>query len=93
MNTYEITIIFCPNLEESVLKNAVDSFREIFTKGGANITKDEVWGIRKLAYEIKHFGEGYYINMLFESAPDFVADLKKALNLNENVLRYLIVRN
>lgn len=56
------------------------------------VVKEELWGKRVLAYPIKHFSEGVYILLNFEAAPAKVKILEKSLNLDEDVLRFLVTR-
>ena len=55
--------------------------------------KSDPWGVRDMAYPIKHISKAYYAHYEFESEPSSISSLDKSLKLNEDVIRYLIVRN
>lgn len=88
MNNYELTVIV-RNRETESLKEKV---KEILQKHGAIITKEDHWGIKKLAYEISKEREGYYMFMLVDAAPEEVDRIQKEFGLNADILRYLFVR-
>jgi len=56
------------------------------------VVKEEIWGKRVLAYPIKHFSEGVYVLLTFEAPPAKVKILEKSLNLDEEVLRFLVTK-
>jgi small subunit ribosomal protein S6 len=88
MNNYELTVIV-RNRETESLKEKV---KGILQKHGAAITKEDHWGIRKLAYEIQKEREGYYMFMHVDAASDAVDKIQKEFGLNADILRYLFVR-
>ncbi len=88
MKNYELTVIV-RNRDTESLKEKV---KEILLKHGAIITKEDHWGIKKLAYEISKEREGYYMFMLVDVAPDAVDRIQKEFGLNADILRYLFVR-
>jgi len=88
MNHYELTVIV-RNRETESLKEKV---KEIIQKHGAVITKEDHWGIKKLAYEISKEREGYYMFMLVDAPSDAVDKIQKEFGLNADILRYLFVR-
>ena len=89
---YEMMIILDPNLEEATVQPSLEQFLSVVTTGGGSVDKVDVWGRRRLAYEIDHKSEGIYavIDMLAE--PDSVAELDRQLGLNEAVLRTKVLR-
>ena len=88
MNNYELTVIV-KNRDTESLKEKV---KGILQKHGAAITKEDHWGIRKLAYEIQREKEGYYMFMFVDAAPDAVDKIQKEFGLNADILRYLFVK-
>ena len=56
------------------------------------LTKKDLWGIKDLAYPIKHQSKGYYIHFEFEAEPASISALDKDLKMEEDILRYLIIR-
>jgi small subunit ribosomal protein S6 len=88
MNHYELTVIV-RNRDTETLKEKV---KGVLQKHGAVITKEDHWGMRKLAYEIQREKEGFYMFMLVDAASDAVDRIQKELGLNADILRYLFVR-
>jgi small subunit ribosomal protein S6 len=88
MNHYELTVIV-RNRETESHKEKV---KEVLQKHGAIITKEDHWGIKKLAYEISKEREGYYMFMLVDAKTDEVDKIQKELGLNADILRYLFIR-
>jgi len=88
MNHYELTVIV-RNRETESHKEKV---KEVLQKHGAVITKEDHWGIKKLAYEISKEREGYYMFMLVDADTQEVDKIQKEFGLNADILRYLFVR-
>ncbi len=80
---YELMLILSPDFPEGEWRAKIKDVK---------VLKEEVWGKRVLAYPIKHFSEGVYVLLNFEATPAKVKDLEKKLNLDEDLLRFLIVR-
>jgi small subunit ribosomal protein S6 len=92
MRRYEMMIILDPSLEEQTVQPSLDQFLTVVKAGGGSVDKVDVWGRRRLAYEIDKKADGIYavIDMLAE--PDTVRELDRQLSLNEAVLRTKILR-
>ena len=88
MNHYELTVIVRNRDSES----HKEKVKEILQKHGAIITKEDHWGIKKLAYEISKEREGIYMFMLVDAASEAVDKIQKEFGLNADILRYLFVR-
>ena len=80
-----------PPRERANVAPALDQFLTVVTKAGGTV-KTEIWGKRRLAYEIKKQIEGIYAIVTIESEPAAVAELDRQLNLNESVLRTKLMR-
>ena len=91
MRHYELMVILDPELEERTIAPSLDRFLTVVTKAGGTV-KTEIWGRRRLAYEIKKQVEGIYAIVTIESEPAAVAELDRQLNLNESVLRTKLIR-
>jgi small subunit ribosomal protein S6 len=92
MRRYEMMIILDASLEEQTVQPSLDQFLTVVKSGGGSVDKVDVWGRRRLAYEIDKKTDGIYavIDMLAE--PDTVRELDRQLGLNEAVLRTKILR-
>ena len=89
---YEILFIVRPDLEEDQVAEATRSVEALIQSFGGTTKKTDVWGRRKLAYEVRHLREGHYVLTDFEMETDRVPELEGALKISETVFRYLIVR-
>lgn len=92
--TYEMALVVDPRLTEEDAVALVDQYKQMVTEAGAEITREESWGKKKLAYPIKNQTEAYY-TFLYIVADDVslpIRDIEFRLRQNESVLRYLTVR-
>ena len=87
MNNYELTVI----VRNRDVESHKEKVKEILAKNGANITKEDHWGIKKLAYEIDREKEAYYMFMLVDANPASIDKIQKEFGLNADILRYLFV--
>jgi small subunit ribosomal protein S6 len=92
MRRYEMMVILDPSLDERTVQPSLDQFLKVVTTAGGSIDKVDVWGRRRLAYEIDKKSEGIYTVIDLEAEPDTVKELDRQLNLNEAVLRTKILR-
>jgi small subunit ribosomal protein S6 len=92
MRQYEMMIILDPSLEERTVQPSLDQFLTVVTSAGGTVDKVDVWGRRRLAYEIDKKSEGIYTVVELNAEPDAVKELDRQLNLNEAVLRTKIIR-
>jgi small subunit ribosomal protein S6 len=92
MRRYELMVILDPDLEERTIAPSLDQFLGVVRQGGGTIEKVDVWGRRRLAYEIKHKVEGIYAVLDVTAEPATVKELDRQLNLNEAVLRTKVLR-
>lgn len=92
MRRYEMMIILDPSLEERTVQPSLDQFLKVVTTSGGTVEKVDVWGRRRLAYEIDHKAEGIYTVVDLVAEPDTVKELDRQLSLNEAVMRTKIMR-
>jgi small subunit ribosomal protein S6 len=92
MRHYEMMIILDPSLEERTIQPSLDQFLKVVTTSGGSVDKVDIWGRRRLAYEIQKKSEGIYTVIELMAEPDTVKELDRQLNLNEAVLRTKILR-
>lgn len=92
MRHYELMVILDPELEERTVAPSLDKFLNVIRKGGGTIENVDIWGRRRLAYEIKKKSEGIYAVVDMTTAPDVAKELDRQLNLNEAVLRTKLIR-
>jgi len=89
---YEVMVILDPSLEERTIAPSLDAFLSVVKKDGGSIDKVDIWGKRRLAYEIDKHAEGIYAVIDLQAEPASVLELDRQLNLNESVLRTKVLR-
>ncbi len=92
MRDYEILYIVRADLDDEKVQDAVKRVNTLIQRSGGTIDKTNLWGKRRLAYEVKHQKEGSYVLQDFQLDPDRVPELEAALKITEEVLRHLVVR-
>lgn len=91
MHTYEIAVLFHPDLEIDLSKPQA-KIEKIFTDNGGSITKTDNWGKKKLAYSIANQDQAVYVFYTLELPPESVRKIEATLNITDEVVRYLITR-
>jgi small subunit ribosomal protein S6 len=89
---YEIMVILDPSLEERTVAPSLDTYLNVIRTAGGSVEKLDVWGRRRLAYEILKNTEGIYAVIDLHATPAAVAELDRQLRLNESVLRTKVIR-
>ena len=92
MRRYELMVILDPDLEEKTITPSLEQFLGVIRQDGGTVEKVDVWGRRRLAFEINKKVEGIYAVLDVTAEPATVKELDRQLNLNEAVLRTKIVR-
>ena len=93
MNRYEMIYIIDTGLEETARKELIEKVSALITANGGEIERvDETWGKRRLAYAIDYKTEGWYVLVNFQASPELPRELERNLQINENILRYLVVK-
>ena len=93
MRKYEVMYIIRTDIEQEVVQAAVEKFQGIISNGGGEITKHDVLGKRRLAYEIKKFRDGVYVLVNFNAEPAVVTELERLMKISDEVIRYLITND
>ena len=92
MRDYEILYIVRADLDDDKVQDAVKRVNTLIERSGGTPDGTNLWGKRKLAYDVKHQKEGSYVLQDFHLDPDRVPELEASLKITEEVLRHLIVR-
>ena len=92
MRTYEVMIILDPSLEERTVEPSLDKYLNVIRKDGGSVESVDIWGRRRMAYEIKKNQEGIYAVVNLTAEPDTVKELDRQLTLNESILRTKVIR-
>ena len=92
MRHYEVMVILDPSLDERTIAPSLDTFLNVIRTTGGNVEKVEVWGKRRLSFEINKNTEGIYAVLDLVCEPGTVRELDRQLGLNEVVLRTKVLR-
>lgn len=85
-------VILDPDLEEKTVAPSLDTYLNVVKKDGGTVNKVDIWGRRRLAYEIEKKSEGIYAVLDVTCNPEAIAELDRQLNLNESVMRTKVTR-
>ena len=92
MRPYEVMIILDPALDDDVIRAEVDRAVELIRSRGGTPGRVDRWGRRRLAYEIAHKREGYYVLLEATAEPAVMTELDRTLHLADGVLRHKVIR-
>ena len=92
MRRYEVMVILDPELDERTVEPSIDQYLNIVRKEGGTVEKLDIWGRRKLAYDVKKKAEGIYAVITMTAEPATAQELDRQLGLNESVLRTKLLR-
>jgi small subunit ribosomal protein S6 len=90
---YEVMVILDPTLDERTVGPNLDKLLSVVPQQGGKIDKVDIWGRRRLAYEIAKQSEGIYAVVDLTAEPATVSELDRQLGLNETVLRTKVLRH
>lgn len=88
---YETMVILNPTLGEDAIAATTEKIKGL-VEASATIEKMDVWGRKRLAYEINDLKEGYYILINFSAEADFPKEFERVLKISDGILRYLVIR-
>ena len=92
LRTYEVMVILDPSLDERTVAPSLDTYLNVVRQDGGQVESVDVWGKRRLAYEINKNAEGIYAVIDLRAEPATVKELDRQLTLNESVLRTKVIR-
>jgi small subunit ribosomal protein S6 len=92
LRAYEVMVILDPSIEERTVENSLDKYLNVIRKDGGTVEKVDVWGRRRLAYEVKKNAEGIYAVISLNAEPATVKEFDRQLTLNESILRTKVIR-
>lgn len=92
LRKYELVYVLQPALDDPSVQAFDARLREVISGQGGSDIVSEMWGKRNLAYRIERYTEGYYILYHFQMPPTGTAELDRVMRFNENVIRYLLMR-
>jgi small subunit ribosomal protein S6 len=92
MRVYEVLFIVAPNVEEGDIESLVTQFSDLATNQGAQVTKVDRMGRRRLAYPIGKFNEGHYVVLTIEGSGSEIAEIERRMRVSDAVIRYITIR-
>lgn len=92
MTEYEILLMLDPDLAEEKQAEVIQRTRDLIEQGGGTFERQDVWGRRRLAYEIDHKEEGVYHLLSFTSTPETLDEISRVLKIDDGVMRHLATR-
>ena len=90
--TYELIYVLKPDAAENEVADLHKQVADIVERLGGAIDKTDTWGRRKLAYEIGHHKEGFYVLEVITGSGELMKEIDRRLKVTEGLLRHLIVR-
>ena len=87
MRKYEVMYIIRPDVEQEAVQALVEKFNGIINNGG-EVTKHDVMGKRRLAYEINKFRDGYLCSGSFQCNDEVVTELDRVMKISDEVIRF-----
>ena len=91
-NSYELTYVVNSVISDEQVKDLISRVSAYITEAGGEITEVDEWGARRLSYPIQKKRNGYYVNMYFRSSGALIPRLERALEIDDNILRYMSLR-
>lgn len=92
MRIYEELFIVKPDLAEAEVDPLVEQLTQIVAKGGGTVDKTEKWGVRKLAYRVLKYNEGFYVLLQITAGPETVKEIERRLRVADSVMKFITVR-
>lgn len=89
---YELVMIISPEVAEEQFEGAINSVSQFITGKGGTVSDIERWGKKRLAYPIRHFGEGSYVLTRFRLPPAHNKELEANLRISEDILRHMLIK-
>jgi len=92
MNIYENIVILNASLPDEEVETAISKIKEIITGNGGEIVKVDIWGRRKLAYEIKRQNKGLYVLFMYKTSPLTIKKLEEFFKVFDAVIKYMVIK-
>ena len=92
MRQYELMVILDPELDDRTVQPSLEKFLTVVSKDGGSVDNVDIWGRRRLAYEIKKKSEGIYAVLNVTADPAVVKELDRQYTLNEQIMRTKVIR-
>ena len=91
MQEFEVMYIVSP-IDKTIQEETIKKINDVITKNNGQVSSTDIWGLKRLAYKIKDFDDGYYVLTKFSGTSETIKELDRILKLDENILRHVIVK-
>jgi len=91
MRIYESTFILSPQSDDAAFDRQIKAILDLIARNQGNVLHEDRWGIRRLAYPIKKFTQGFYTRIVFEGTNEILQAMERHFHLEEPYIRYLTV--
>lgn len=92
MREYELMVILDPSIDERTVAPQMEKYLEQVTANGGSVEKVDIWGKRRLAYDILKRSEGIYVVINMTTTPEVALEINRLMTLNESILRTKLLR-
>ena len=92
MREYEVMVILDPSIDERTVAPQMEKYLEQVTANGGSVEKVDIWGKRRLAYDILKRSEGIYVVINMTTTPEIALEINRLMTLNESILRTKLLR-
>ena len=92
MRKYEVMVIMDPDTDERTVQPTLEQYLTVITKGGGTVENLDIWGRRRLAYEIQKKSEGIYAVITLQANPADVKEMDRQFSINESIMRTKVIR-
>ena len=92
MREYELMVILDPSIDERTVAPQMEKYLEQVTANGGSVEKVDIWGKRRLAYDILKRSEGIYVVINMTTTPEIALEINRLMTLNESILRTKLLR-
>ncbi len=92
MPLYESIFIVRPTLSDEETNQVVDKMKRVLEKSGATLMKSEIWGKKRLAYEVKRARKGTFVYFNFKSGGQVIGELERSYRMEDSVLKFMTVK-
>ena len=92
MREYELMVILDPSIDERTVAPQKEKYLEQVTANGGSVEKVDIWGKRRLAYDILKRSEGIYVVINMTTTPEIALEINRLMTLNESILRTKLLR-
>jgi len=92
MNYYEDMVILDASLDDTAVEETVQRIKDVIVKQGGEVLKSEVWGRRKLAYELNKHQKGNYVLLVFKAPPATITELETLSKVVDSIIKFMVVK-